>query len=72
VEEEVAGVALVRVWAAADTPDRLLVRIVAVDQGRQRPIGVASSVASATALLKGWLESLIDDRSRREAALPPD
>ena len=57
--EEVAGVALVRVWASADTPDRLVVRIVAIDRGTHRPIGVASTITGATALLQGWLEELI-------------
>jgi hypothetical protein len=60
--DEVVGVALVRVWIPFDATDRVVIRLVAADAGGRHPIGVASTISGATALLQTWLESLIRDR----------
>jgi hypothetical protein len=57
-EREVVGVALVRVWMPVDSPEHLLIRLVATGPRGDQPIGVASTIAGATALLQAWLEGL--------------
>jgi len=59
------GIALIRVWVSFDTPDRLVIRLIASDAGVHYPLGVASTISGATALLEAWLEGL----TRREHAL---
>jgi hypothetical protein len=66
--DEVVGVALVRVWIPVDTPDRLVIRVVATDAGNDQPIGVASTISDATAVLQAWLEGLVRHRNERIAA----
>jgi hypothetical protein len=68
--EEVVGVALVRVWAPFTAPDRLVIRIVAAGPGEPRPIGVASTIDDATAIVQSWLESLVRDPPASPSAPP--